>query len=71
MTPLRRYFNEQGWGSQSRLAARVGLRSGYLGELADGKKRPGVEVAEALERETGIPFKTLMQMKDSAEGEPA
>lgn len=54
MTALRRYFEREGWGSQKRLAVRVGSSSSYLGEIADGKVFAGKELAKAIERETGI-----------------
>jgi transcriptional regulator with XRE-family HTH domain len=52
MSKLHTYLAETGT-TQSDLAGRVGVSKGYMSEIVGGQKRPGLDVAFAIERETG------------------
>lgn len=54
MTPLAQYLkNQNGSLTRSAFAGRVGISPSYLTELAAGIKRPSLDVACRIERETG------------------
>lgn len=55
MTPLTEYMkSERAAGkNQAKVAARLGISRSYLSEIASGAKKPSLDVAVRIERETG------------------
>ncbi|MDB6454472.1 helix-turn-helix domain-containing protein [Falsirhodobacter sp. 20TX0035] len=51
MIELSRYLDENGL-SQRAFAALIGCSPSYLSEILKGSKRPGLELAVAIQRET-------------------
>jgi transcriptional regulator with XRE-family HTH domain len=46
--------------SPKRLAAKLGISESYMSMLRLGRRRPGPDLAQKIEAETGVPFKKLL-----------
>lgn len=41
---------------QKDFAAKINVTDGYLSQILSGARRPGMDIAEAIEAETGVPM---------------
>ena len=60
-TPLRQWINEQGGGDYEALARAAECRPSSIEALAAGTRRPGILLAQRLQRVTGLSLDLLLQ----------
>ncbi|WP_298494543.1 helix-turn-helix transcriptional regulator [uncultured Maritimibacter sp.] len=65
MTLLKTYLSENAI-PQKGMAVRLGISRGYMSEIVNGDKTPGLELAFAIERETAGAVPASSWIEDAA-----
>ena len=52
--------------TQAELAELLGISQAHVSEIMNAKKRPSPELAQSIEKLTGIPLRDLLFINDSA-----
>jgi transcriptional regulator with XRE-family HTH domain len=60
-TPLRQWLDSQGGGDYGALASASGCRPSSIAQICAGTRRPGILLAQRLQRVTGLSMDLLLQ----------
>jgi transcriptional regulator with XRE-family HTH domain len=61
VTALAQWLEKHPKTTQTELAGRLGISQGQVSRIVRGEQPPNVDIAVAIERETGIPVKAWVQ----------
>lgn len=57
---LKHVLKEQGWGSKTALAKRVGISPQYMSQLANGERKGDEELRHSIARELGFSYEDFL-----------